>query len=164
MLPFLGAVVAAEAAIRHQEWYPARADDYGPVFRSTLEASEAVRGVDYAAARFAAAAARSAFNNAFEQVEVVLCPGAPLPAMPLAEFPPTAVLPAEAVAEFVTFTAPMNFSGHPTLSLPCGFAEGGLPVGLQLVGPHLAEQRLLQIGKAYEAATDWLRTPPAAQR
>lgn len=160
---YWGAVVASEAALAHSAWYPEFADSYGPVFRNALDAASSVRGVEYAAARNSAAKAASAFNRAFCKVDAILCPGAPLPAMPLADFPPAAILPEEVASQFVTFTAPMNFSGHPTLSQPCGFTDDGLPVGMQLVGPHLTEQRLLQFGKAYESDTQWhQRQPPTA--
>ena len=78
-----------------------------------------------------------------------------MPAMPLEAFPPTAVLPPEAVAAFVGFTAPMNFTGLPTVSVPCGFSTDGLPLGLQLVGPMDTEATLIRAAHAYEAATDW---------
>ena len=50
-------------------------------------------------------------------------------------------------------------AGLPALSVPCGFSDG-LPVGMQLIGPHLSEARLLQIGHAYEQATEWHRQRP----
>ena len=51
-------------------------------------------------------------------------------------------------------TLPVNIAGLPGLSVPCGFSEG-LPVGMQLIGPHFSEETLLRIGHAYEAATLW---------
>ena len=57
-------------------------------------------------------------------------------------------------------TLPANIAGLPALSAPCGFA-GGLPVGMQLIGPHLSEGRLLRIAHAYDQATGWTqRRPP----
>jgi aspartyl-tRNA(Asn)/glutamyl-tRNA(Gln) amidotransferase subunit A len=54
-----------------------------------------------------------------------------------------------------------NPAGVPSLALPCGFSNG-LPVGLQLIGRHLSEDLLLQIGHAYQTVTDWhLQDPPA---
>jgi amidase len=46
-------------------------------------------------------------------------------------------------------------SGSPTITMPCGFTDGGLPVGFQLVGPHLGEDVLLRAGHAFQQATDW---------
>ena len=60
----------------------------------------------------------------------------------------------------VRFTAPFNFSGNPTLSVPAGFSADGLPHGIQLVGPLLGEAVLCQVGHAYEQATEWHRRRP----
>jgi len=54
-----------------------------------------------------------------------------------------------------------NGVGLPALSVPMGFTEAGLPLGLQLAGPAFSEARLLRLGDAYQQRTDWhLRTPP----
>ena len=52
-------------------------------------------------------------------------------------------------------TIPANMAGIPALSLCCGFDTGGLPVGLQLMGPAFAEETLLRLAYAYQQATDW---------
>jgi aspartyl-tRNA(Asn)/glutamyl-tRNA(Gln) amidotransferase subunit A len=60
------------------------------------------------------------------------------------------------------FTIPAPLAGLPALSIPCGFDEGGLPVGLQLTGRHFAEAALLGAAHRYQQATDWhLRVPRA---
>ena len=56
-------------------------------------------------------------------------------------------------------TRPFNLSGHPAISLPCGFSNSGLPIGLQLVAPYFKEQSLLDVGLSFENATDWIRQP-----
>ena len=48
-----------------------------------------------------------------------------------------------------------NFSGSPTLSMPCGFAADGLPLSVQFVGRSLSEATLCRIGYAYEQVTEW---------
>ena len=66
-----------------------------------------------------------------------------------------------AAGVFLKFTAPFDFSGSPTISLPCGFTDEGLPLSVQLVGRHLDESTLCRAGHAYQGATDWhLRRPP----
>jgi aspartyl-tRNA(Asn)/glutamyl-tRNA(Gln) amidotransferase subunit A len=62
------------------------------------------------------------------------------------------------------YTIGANLAGLPAVSVPCGFVEEGgssLPVGLQLVGPHYGEERLLSICHQYQLATDWHRRYPA---
>ena len=55
----------------------------------------------------------------------------------------------------VRLNRPPNFTGHPAISIPCGFTREGLPVGMQLIGPRWSEARLLAIALAYEQATEW---------
>ena len=55
----------------------------------------------------------------------------------------------------VRLNRPANLTGHPAISIPCGFTRSGLPIGLQLIGPNWSEARLLAIALVYEDATDW---------
>jgi aspartyl-tRNA(Asn)/glutamyl-tRNA(Gln) amidotransferase subunit A len=57
-------------------------------------------------------------------------------------------------------TIPINLAGLPGLSLPCGFDQGGMPIGLQIVGNVLREDQVLQTAYAYEQATGWHQQVP----
>jgi aspartyl-tRNA(Asn)/glutamyl-tRNA(Gln) amidotransferase subunit A len=58
------------------------------------------------------------------------------------------------------YTISVNLAGLPGMSVPCGMS-GGLPVGLQLIGPHFGEAALLNFGHAFQRETDWhTRLPP----
>ena len=97
------------------------------------------------------------FEQAFQQVDAIVCPVAPTPAFPLG-----AKLddPLQMYLSDV-FTLACNLAGLPGLSLPCGFSSQGLPIGFQVLGPHFAEELLLAIGHAYQQATDHhLQAPP----
>ena len=59
------------------------------------------------------------------------------------------------------YTLPFNLSGSPAVTLPCGFGADGLPIGLQLVGPHLGDARLLRAAALYEMAAPWADKWPA---
>jgi amidase len=60
------------------------------------------------------------------------------------------------------FTAPFDFSGSPTITLPNGIDRAGLPLSMQLVGRHVSEDLLCRAGHAYQQVTDWhTRRPPA---
>ena len=62
------------------------------------------------------------------------------------------------------YTIPANLAGLPAMSIPCGFDEKGLPVGLQIVGNHFAEARMLGVAHQYQQATDWhLRAPAGVE-
>ena len=98
---------------------------------------------------------RQDFARVFERVDALVTPTSPVAAFPLGE------KMADPVQMYLidVCTLPINIAGLPALSVPCGFANG-LPVGMQLIGPHLSEARLLGIAYAYEQATDWLQSRP----
>ncbi len=89
------------------------------------------------------------FDKAFETVDVVLCPSTPSP-----PFPAGAKLddPLEMYLSDV-FTAPLNLSGLPGISIPGGFTQDGLPLGIQFIAPVLQEERLVQISHCFQQGT-----------
>lgn len=91
------------------------------------------------------------FQRAFEQVDVLVCPTAPSTAFKAGEKTDN---PLEMYLSDL-MTIPVNLAGLPGLSIPCGFDEKGLPIGLQLIGKVLREDQLLQVAYAYEKATEW---------
>ena len=97
------------------------------------------------------------FAAAFAQADVLVGPTSPTPAFRLGD----------KVDDPITmylndiFTIGANLAGLPAMSIPCGLLQG-LPVGLQLIGPHFAESRLLATAHAYQQVTDWHRRLPAA--
>jgi aspartyl-tRNA(Asn)/glutamyl-tRNA(Gln) amidotransferase subunit A len=58
------------------------------------------------------------------------------------------------------FTAGMNLAGIPAMSIPCGFTKANMPIGMQLIGPHLSEELLFKVGHAYQQVTDWHKKHP----
>ncbi|HHY89142.1 MAG TPA: Asp-tRNA(Asn)/Glu-tRNA(Gln) amidotransferase subunit GatA [Chloroflexi bacterium] len=97
------------------------------------------------------------FETAFTQVDLIATPVAPSTAFRLGEHRDD---PLSMYLEDV-FTLPVNLAGVPGLALPVGFDGQGLPVGMQLLGPHLGEEVLFRVGHAYQQVTDWhLRRPP----
>lgn len=100
---------------------------------------------------------RRDFEEAFKRCEVILTPTAPTAAFRLGEKtddPLTMYL-----SDIFTISA--NLAGIPGISLPCGFTQAGLPIGLQLLGKPLDEETLLQVAFAYEQATDWHKRKPS---
>ena len=96
------------------------------------------------------------FDEAFQRVDVLACPVAPTTAFKIGEKTDD---PLAMYLEDV-FTLPSSLAGICGLSLPCGFDQHGLPVGLQLLGPALGEAQVLRAGYAYEQATPWHRQAP----
>lgn len=104
---------------------------------------------------------REDFLQAFDEVDVILAPTTPSTAFGRrasgSETDPTTMYRQD------VFTVPASLAGLPALSIPCGFAEG-LPVGLQLIGAHFAEDRLLSLAEAFQRETDWHRHRPGVAR
>ena len=90
------------------------------------------------------------FDRAFGQVDVLIAPIAPTTAFKIGE----KVEDPLAMYLVDVCTIPSNLAGVPALSLPCGFADG-LPIGMQIIGPHLSEATLLQVAYTFEQAHDY---------
>jgi amidase len=159
VLPAWPVLCAAEAAVAHAPTFPSRAADYGPTFRTFLEYAATLRAQDYAAQHCARMEWSGRLRGVFEQVDAIACASTFMTAPPLELIDPYAPFATDFVP-FLRFTAPFNFSGSPTLSIPCGFSDKGLPYSLQLVGRHGEEALLCRLGNAYEQATDWHRRRP----
>jgi aspartyl-tRNA(Asn)/glutamyl-tRNA(Gln) amidotransferase subunit A len=99
---------------------------------------------------------RRDFEEAFKHVDVVAAPATPSTAFPIGAHTGN---PLEMYLEDV-FTLPCNLAGVPGLCLPAGFDHQNLPLSLQLLGPHFSEERLLQVGHAYQQVTDWHTMTP----
>jgi len=92
---------------------------------------------------------------------VIRGPGAPTGAGPIAA---DGGRQADPVAEYLAdiFTLPASLAGLPGMSVPAGFGEHGLPVGLQLIGNYWQEAALLHTAHAFQQATDWHQRVPAS--
>jgi len=90
------------------------------------------------------------FNRAFQSVDVLIGPTTPTPAFALG------AKTSDPITMYLNdiYTIGANLAGLPAISVPCGFVRD-LPVGLQIVGPHFSEARVLSIAHAFQQATDW---------
>ena len=96
------------------------------------------------------------FAEAFERCDVIMGPTAPTTAFQLG------AKTADPVQMYLNdiYTVPAPLAGIPALSIPCGFGDTGLPVGLQIMGNYFQEARMLGVAHHYQRITDWhLRTP-----
>jgi len=97
------------------------------------------------------------FAQAFGECDVILGPTSPTVAFRLGD------RTADPVQMYLCdiYTIAVNLAGLPGMSIPCGFGEGGLPVGLQIIGNYFEEARMLRVAHQYQLATDWhQRVPP----
>ena len=91
------------------------------------------------------------FAQAFADVDVLIMPTHPAPAFKFNAFADNKLQ--MDLQDY--FTCAMNLAGIPSLSLPCGLTQSNLPIGFQIVGPHLSEELLYRVGHAYQQETDW---------
>jgi Asp-tRNA(Asn)/Glu-tRNA(Gln) amidotransferase A subunit family amidase len=104
---------------------------------------------------------RAEFDAALQEVDAIVVPTVPVPSPPIgAEYVDVDGKQIAVRAALVGMNRPANFTGHPAISVPCGFTRDGLPVGLQLIGRSFDESTLLRIAFAYERAHDWRSRHP----
>ena len=149
-LPAWPVLCSAEAVAAHEATYPSRRDEYGPWFRDWLDLGAGVTGAAYAKANNLRAASNGRFRRVFEQIDALACPSMPTPAFPISPSWGHGSMDGPLDMSLLRFTAPFDFSGAPTLSVPSGLSREGLPLSLQFVGRHLQEQLLCRLGHAYE--------------
>ena len=106
--------------------------------------------------------ARREISATFADLDVLVTPTTPAVAPTIAELRqnPDQLRPKEIL--LLRNTRPINIWGLPAISVPCGFTEAGLPIGLQIVGRHWGEAEVLQVAHAYEQATAWHKRKPVA--
>lgn len=163
--PATFAIITAESMAYHEPYLRTRASEYGADVRARLLTGQFVLATQYLKAQRARQVLRAEVDAVLASVDALLLPTTPIPAPRIDEREATVDGVREDVRAWLTrCTRPINLTGHPALSLPCGLTSEGLPVGLQLVGRHFDEATLLRLGRAYEAVSplrDRQPAPPA---
>jgi aspartyl-tRNA(Asn)/glutamyl-tRNA(Gln) amidotransferase subunit A len=150
------AIVLPEAAAYHQQSLRSRGDLYLEETRLSLEVGEFILATDYIKALRVRTLMQRAWAAMFADIDVLVTPVQPFVAPRIGE---REVTWADGTTEsvdlaMVRLTAPGNLTGQPALALPVGFDAAGLPLGMQVTGRPFDEATVLNVGKAYEAATD----------
>jgi amidase len=150
---------AIETAVAHEETYPSRKAEYGPALSGLIDMGRALSAFDYQKILLRRAAFKGAVAQMFGSIDLLLVPAQSFAAPMLADM---AMLGQnnDMIGRLLRFTCPFDSSGNPTITMPGGFTTSGLPIGFQLVGPHLSEALLVRAGAAFQSATDWNRRHP----
>jgi len=150
------AVVGTEALAYHAAWLRTRLADYDPEVGTRLMLGAFVTGVHYVRGQQARALIRREVDEALARHDVLLAPATPVTAPAITERQTTlGDGPSDVRSALIRLTRPFNFSGHPACSVPCGFASGGLPIGMQIVGRPFDEATVLRVADAYQRVSDW---------
>jgi len=153
-------VQLTEAAAWHRSrgYFPALAEQYGEDVRRLLEMGNSVSAASLAGVPALKQRVRASFDEAFQSVDALLTPATPSAAPQIGATELSFGDRREALRPAIMrLQRPTNFTGHPSLAVPCGFTPERLPVGLQLIGPHDSELHLLRIAHCYEQANTWRR-------
>jgi amidase len=150
-----------EAAEAHRETYPSRGADYGPALANLIRQGLATTPMDIATNIHRRLQFSGGLAAVFDHVDVIIIPvtkaGVPMKAE-------TDTLKDEVDVEFVKYTAPYDLSGHPTITLPAGFDQKGLPIAIQIVGRPLSEALLCRFGTVFQRMTDWHTRHPTERQ
>lgn len=148
-------IISAEATAYHQRWLRESPERYDPGVRERLTLGEFYSGPQYVNAQRLRGRVIAGFASALSEVDLLVTAATPITAPLVTDVSPGTPNPS------TVFTYPTDVSGSPSLSLPCGFDESDLPIGLQIIGRNFDEATVLRAGRAYERATEWHRRRPA---
>jgi aspartyl-tRNA(Asn)/glutamyl-tRNA(Gln) amidotransferase subunit A len=128
---------------------------YHPETLRRIRAGENVSAAEYIQRRHELEEARRGIGEVFADVEVLVTPTIPMAAPAIADLRASADALRPAELKLLRNTRPFNVWGLPAISLPCGFTQNGLPIGLQIAGPAWREDLVLRLAHGYEQATAW---------
>jgi aspartyl-tRNA(Asn)/glutamyl-tRNA(Gln) amidotransferase subunit A len=151
---------SAESYAIHQEWVKKSPELYQPETLRRILRGQSITEAQREQARKELEQSRRNIRAVFNDVDLLVTPTTPIPAPVIAELQenPDLLRPRELV--LLRNTRPVNVWGLPAISASCGFTKAGLPIGLQIIGPHWGEARVLQLAHAYEQATEWHKQKP----
>jgi len=155
-------VAWSECANVHRRWLIERPQDYGADTLEYLSGALAYRATDYVQAQRVRARIRQSLREVFQRVDVIASPTGVLTASRIGqtEFKlGRRSVPVLSVMARITCIA--TLTGEPAVSVPCGFTRAGLPVGLQIHGPHMSDMTVLGVAHAYEQASGWTAMTPS---
>jgi aspartyl-tRNA(Asn)/glutamyl-tRNA(Gln) amidotransferase subunit A len=154
-------VVGAEAYAFHTPYFTKTPELYKTPTRQRIEGGSKISASEYIEGKRELDRLRRAVADVFSTVDLLVTPTTPILPQTVEEALKDPVVPQPGgVAPSLRNTQPFDVYGLPTISIPCGFSRSGLPIGLQISGPHLGEPRVLALAQAFEQATEWHRRSP----
>jgi amidase len=151
---------SVETAIAHKDFYPDRAQEYGPDLAQLIDQGRALSGLEVGEINHERLKFSGALASLFRDIDLLLIPTMPVPIPTLAQMGAYGEDPS-VLNGILRFTAPFDFSGSPTITMPNGIDKRGMPLSCQLVGRHVCEDVLVRAASAYQTATDWHARRPA---
>lgn len=156
-------VESCEPSTYHQRWLRERPEDYGDDVRLLLEIGEMHFATHYIQAQRYRGLLRQEFMEAFKDVDVFICPALPFTATRVGEMSVVIEngVEEDMLAAIMQFTGVPSLTGLPSLAVPCGYDDEGLPVGMQIIGRPFDETTLFRVGAAFQGASEFHVRAPA---
>jgi aspartyl-tRNA(Asn)/glutamyl-tRNA(Gln) amidotransferase subunit A len=157
----------ADSVVSHEPYIRSSREDYSPDTLYRTLAGQFVLGRDYSKAMKVQRIIKEEYARVLQEVDFLVAPTAPV-AAPLIGARSLTLGGAEYLIRgpgsgiISRCTAPMNGTGLPAITVPCGFTQAGLPIGVQFIGRAFDESTLFRIAQAYEAISPSLGRWPAA--
>jgi aspartyl-tRNA(Asn)/glutamyl-tRNA(Gln) amidotransferase subunit A len=145
-------IIEAEAYTFHKSLLEKNPTRYNPATRRSIENGARITAAAYIEARREMDRLRASSDDLFKEADLLLTPTSPGPAFKLGD-------PAGLI--FLRNTAPWNLYGLPAISIPCGFTQEGLPLGLQITAPTGRDHLVLALAEAYQQSTNWHTRHPS---
>lgn len=149
---------AVETAHAHQETWPSQKAAYGAIGQ-LIELGHSLTLFDYMEQDLARRAFKSDLDGIFQRVDLIICPSMPYATMPR-EGAPEVEEAEQDLGQTLKFTAPYDFSGSPTLSVPWSRGKAGIPLSIQLVGRDFEEALLVTAGATLEKIGNYTEVHP----
>lgn len=161
-IPIASIIQMVEATAYHSELIRKDGTKIYPPVRIRLEAGIFISATEYVQAQRARTLFFRESMKLFEKIDLLVTPTVPITAFP---FGKTFLLINDqkfnVISLLTHFTRPFNLNGFPAISIPCGFSNKDLPIGLQIIGRPFDESTVLRAGYTFEQSTEWhLRRPP----
>ena len=152
-----------DAAAYHSDWLKTRGDLYDWSTRARLESAALTPASAYIRAQRARALITSELHAALAENDALILPSGPVPAPTIAASTgrPGGYYQGSLDMARRRYTSPAALAGMPAISIPCGFSQSGLPIGMQIIGKPFSEPVLFRLARAYERATTWNEQHPA---
>ena len=156
-------ILSSEATSVHRQHLRTAAPSISPGVRMRLAQGLFVTASEYVLAQRARTYLRQQLLETLQSVDVLVTPACPITAPLVGEVELTVGGRREPTVSWLTrCSMPFNLAGLPAVSVPCGFTQAGLPVGLQIVGRPFDESTVLRVADAYERAHPWVESRPLA--
>ena len=148
-------IMVSEAYAYHEPNLKKIPEKFGEIVRSRFRTGGLLTASDYLQAQRVRTWARREFAEVMKTVDFLVTPTMTTPAPAFEGYDPTSTVGGR------SFTAPFNVTGLPAISVPCGFTEAGLPVGMQIAGKPFDEPGLIQAAYTYQQHAGWYKTRPS---